>query len=78
MASAMDRLASEGSFPTYDPFSVEVANTSKVSMFVLQCCCCGFEPDDQVVPPRVCPKCHSQSWERFTRPGSILANANRY
>jgi len=49
-----------------------------VSMFVLQCHACGYEPDDCVRPPRLCPKCHSQSWDRFARPGSILANAQKY
>jgi len=44
-------------------------------MFRLQCRSCGFEPDDVVTIPRACPKCHAQSWERFTRPGSILENA---
>ena len=38
----------------------------------------GFEPDGVVTPPRLCPKCHGESWERFAKPGSILDNANRY
>jgi len=47
-------------------------------VFHLQCRCCGFEPEDTVVPPRLCPKCHGQSWERFAKPGGILENADRY
>jgi hypothetical protein len=75
MSIGMERFASQGHFATYDPFK----NTmSRVAVFQLQCRCCGFEPDDTVVAPKVCPKCHGESWERFARPGSILENANRY
>jgi predicted Zn-ribbon and HTH transcriptional regulator len=48
------------------------------SVFQLQCHSCGFEPADVVVAPRICPKCHGESWERFAKPGSILENAKRY
>ena len=75
MSIGMQRFASEGHFPTYDPFARQV---ERVGVFQLQCRSCGFEPDDVVVAPRVCPKCHSESWERFAKPGSILDNANRY
>ena len=37
-----------------------------------------YEPDAFVTPPRVCPKCRGETWERFARPGSILENAERY
>jgi hypothetical protein len=75
MAIGIEPFASEGHFATYDSF----ANSSvKVDMFRLQCRSCGFEPEDTVVPPRLCPKCHCKSWERYTRPGSILDNAGRY
>jgi predicted Zn-ribbon and HTH transcriptional regulator len=47
-------------------------------IFQVQCRACGYEPEGGVVsPPRLCPKCHGEVWERFARPGSILANANR-
>ena len=75
MSIGMQRFASEGHFVTYDPFVKSVAT---VGVFQLQCRSCGFEPEDVVVAPRICPKCHSQSWERFAKPGSILDNANRY
>jgi hypothetical protein len=75
MSISMDRFASQGQFATYDPFA---QTPRRVAIFTLQCRLCGFEPEDAVVPPKVCPKCHGQSWERFTRPGSILENAERY
>lgn len=74
MSISMDRFASEGRFATYDPFAVA---HSRVAVFTLQCRQCGYEPDDTVTPPKICPKCHGDSWERFARPGSILENANR-
>jgi len=75
MSISMEFFASEGHFATYDPFE---GSRSRVGIFQLQCRCCGYEPEDAVVPPRVCPKCHSEAWERFAKPGSILENANRY
>ena len=75
MSIQMEPFASEGHFATYDPFAV---STTKVAMFQIQCRSCGFEPEETVVAPRLCPKCHSKSWERFTKPGSILDNANRF
>ena len=75
MSIGMDRFAADGQFLTYDPFRQA---TGRVSVFQMQCRACGFEPEDSVVAPRVCPKCHSESWERFAKPGSILDNANRY
>jgi len=75
MSIGMQRFASEGHFATYDPFARPV---ERAEIFQLQCRCCGFEPEDVVVPPPVCPKCHGEAWERFARPGSILSNANRY
>ena len=75
MSIGMDRFASTGHFATYDPF---LRSPERVAVFQLQCRSCGFEPEDVVVAPRLCPKCHGESWERFARPGSILMNANRY
>lgn len=76
MSISMDRFEStQGHFPTYDPFE---GSARPVAVFQVQCRSCGFEPDDVVTPPRLCPKCHCKSWERFARPGSILDNANRY
>ena len=75
MSISMERFESNGQFATFDPFA---RNISRIAVFQLQCRCCGFEPADSVVAPRVCPKCHGESFERFARPGSILENANRY
>jgi len=75
MSISMERFASEGQFETYDPYMPVAQPTA---MFTLQCRSCGFEPEDVVTVPRMCPKCHAQAWERFTRPGSILENACRH
>ena len=75
MSIGMDRFSSEGQFLTYDPFA---GTQSRISVFQMQCRSCGFEPEDAVVAPRVCPQWHSESWESFAKPGSILDNANRY
>jgi predicted Zn-ribbon and HTH transcriptional regulator len=76
MSIGMEPFASEGHFATYNRFVANAA--TKVAIFSLQCRSCGYEPDDVVSAPKVCPKCHSKSWERFTRPGSILNNAERF
>ena len=75
MSISMERFESKGQFVTYDPFA---RNISRVAIFQLQCRCCGYEPEDAVTAPRLCPKCHGEAWERFAKPGSILDNANRY
>ena len=75
MPIGMTKFASEGHFATYDPFARPVETTQ---VFQLQCRSCGYEPEDVVAAPRICPKCHAKAWERFARPGSILTNANRY
>jgi predicted Zn-ribbon and HTH transcriptional regulator len=75
MSISMEKFASSGEFESYNPHLAAVAE--RTEMFTLQCRSCGFEPEDVVTAPRVCPKCHAQSWERFTRPGSILENARR-
>ena len=59
----------------YDPYQPIMA---RAMVFQVQCRMCGFEPEDILHPPRICPKCHSEAWERFARPGSILENADRY
>lgn len=74
MSIQMEPFASEGHFATYNPF--RRADT-QIAMFQLQCRSCGFEPTESVVAPRLCPKCHGNAWERYTRPGSILDNVQR-
>jgi hypothetical protein len=75
MSISMEPFASSGNFATYDPYQ---QSPQRVAIFQLQCRSCGFEPEDPVVTPRICPKCHGEAWERFARPGSILDNADRY
>ncbi len=75
MSISMERFEANGQFLTYDPFAT---SAHRVSVFQLQCRCCGFEPTDAVVAPKICPKCRGDAWERFARPGSILENANRH
>ena len=75
MSISMERFGSDGHFATYNPFPPIQA---RPAVFQLQCRCCGFEPDNVVTPPRLCPKCHAKSWERFARPGGILENAEHY
>lgn len=74
MSIGMEPFASEGHFATYTPRAIPGSET----IFTMQCRSCGFEPEQAVTAPRICPKCHAKSWERFARPGSILANAARY
>ncbi len=75
MSISMEKFASHGHFATYDPFT---RGDRGMAIFQLQCRSCGYEADNSVTPPSVCPKCHSEAWERFVRPGSILENAARY
>ena len=75
MSISMERFGSEGHFATYNP---SAASVQRVTIFQLQCRSCGYEPEGALTAPRLCPKCHGESWERYTRPGSILDNANRY
>jgi rubrerythrin len=75
MSINMERFSSQGHFASYDP---HIAVAKSVEVFTIQCRSCGFEPEQVVTPPRLCPKCHATSWERFARPGSILNNAERY
>jgi predicted Zn-ribbon and HTH transcriptional regulator len=75
MSIGMDRFAAVGQFPTYEAVPRISAN---VMVFTITCRACGFEPEDAVVAPRLCPKCHGNAWERYARPGSILENAARY
>jgi Zn finger protein HypA/HybF involved in hydrogenase expression len=76
MSISMEKFAAEGHFATFDPYR---ESTHRVAVLKLQCRCCGFEPEQEmVVAPRICPKCHGQSWERFAKPGGILENAERY
>jgi hypothetical protein len=75
MSIAMERFASKGLFPRFQPLAPQ---HPRVAMFYVQCRSCGFEPEVSDRAPRMCPKCGARSWERFTRPGSLLADAERF
>lgn len=75
MSYSMESLIAKKNVVKYEPHQAVI---TRAMVFQVQCRMCGFEPEDTLHPPRVCPKCHSQSWERFTRPGSILQNADRF
>ena len=75
MSIAMERFASKNLFPTFSPV---VPQQPRVSMYYVQCRNCGFEPEATGSNPRICPKCSGTSWERFARPGSLLADAERF
>ena len=75
MSIAMESFASNGLFPTFQPMS---AHQPRVNMYLVSCRSCGFEPEVSDRAPRMCPKCGSQSWEQSTRPGSLLADAQRF
>ena len=75
MSYSMDSLVAKKNVVKYEPHQLVVARTM---VFQVQCRMCGFEPENTLHPPRICPKCHSQSWERYARPGSILQNADRF
>ena len=72
---SIDHLVAKKDLEKFDPY---LAAPQRAMVFQVQCRMCSYEPEYLLHPPRVCPKCHSQSWERFARPGSILQNANRY
>ena len=75
MSINMESFAAKGHFATFDPY---LQVQPRVAVSKVQCRCCGFEPEESVIPPRICPKCHARSWERFAKPGGILENADRY
>jgi predicted Zn-ribbon and HTH transcriptional regulator len=75
MSISMDQFAAEGHFAKHDPHSTVRARAVVVK---IECRCCGFEPEGAVVPPTICPKCHSRAWSRFAKPGGTLENADRF
>jgi len=75
MSINMESFASAGHFAKFDPY---LSSATRVAVVKVQCRCCGFEPEEAVVAPRICPKCHSRSWEQYARPGGTLENADRY
>jgi len=44
----------------------------------VECCTCGFEPEEQMMLPRhACPKCHADTWRRSFTPGALLLGLAR-
>jgi hypothetical protein len=39
---------------------------------ILECQACGWEPPDQIIPPRRCPHCFSHRFVRYPRPGAMI------
>ena len=72
MSISVDRSSPEGHFQT---FPVRPRRNRHTSMVQLECHACGYQAEDPITPPAVCPKCHGSAWERSPRPGSILENA---
>jgi len=54
------------------------ASPSAAFPYRLQCRGCGFEPENAVTPPHICPKCSGSSWERFAAPRSLLIFADSH
>ena len=74
MSICMKEFASEPSISEM-VHPKEVARAERP--FQLECAACGYEPEDFVSPPSRCPKCLGSGWQRYTRPGSLLAQAVR-
>ena len=70
MSISMERFDSSGRFATYDPGASDgpAALTS-----ALHCRDCGYQADDPLCGPRVCPRCLGSSFERLPVPGCLLA-----
>ena len=74
MTISMEPFASEGQFPTFDPWA---HREERIAIFKMQCGECGHEEADPAVMPKACIKCGSTHFEPVLMPGSILANAVR-
>ena len=74
MSIPMEAFAAEGQFATIQTYSRpgKLAN-----IWRLQCHGCGYEPQNVGLSVGKCPKCGGDSWERFSRPGSLLKTASR-
>ena len=69
MSISMQRFESSGCFATYDPGAC--GGPPPVTL-TLQCRHCAFQPDDPLIAPRLCPRCHGSSFERVAVPGILL------
>jgi len=50
----------------------------QIKMSQLLCHNCGYEPENEVTPPKECPKCRCTKFERISQPGSLFENALRH
>ena len=48
-----------------------------ISPYHVECRYCRYRVEEGVSTPKMCPKCHGASWERFLRPGSLLEACRR-
>jgi rubrerythrin len=64
MSISTEYFRSEGHFIQYGP---PVESGVRTPVFRIECRRCGFEPEDSIIPPRVCPKCNASAWERSAR-----------
>jgi hypothetical protein len=53
MSISTECFRSEGHFAKYGP---PVETGVKAPIFRIECRRCGFEPEDSIIAPRVCPK----------------------
>ena len=74
MSIAMERF---GSYEQLSESRVSGGMPDSAFPYRLQCRSCGFEPDDAIIAPPRCPKCHGSAWERFAFPRNLLMNADR-
>lgn len=55
-----------------DPNHLAAARPEKLSVYMIECSSCGFEPDEQLfLRPARCPKCHRYAWRQLPRPGKL-------
>ncbi|HEY2589863.1 MAG TPA: hypothetical protein VGI81_29230 [Tepidisphaeraceae bacterium] len=51
----------------FDPQRARFESDRQPPAVRLECRACGYEADDPIVPPTVCPKCHGSTWQRSSR-----------
>lgn len=69
MSIAAEPFSSIGHFLTYR----REPRREGVSLFILECAGCGYEPKSL---PQFCPRCYGITFQRTYRPGSILREAD--
>ena len=62
MIPVMEPFGSGGPYLRYDPPAEPYPVVVSPQM---QCSACGFDPEQGCTTPPVCPRCGSQSWQRY-------------